>query len=459
MLTLLAVLAAAPQWPAAEGWRVGERTIEATGMSSDRRLVSSVPAPAEFKWRVKLDLRGGRSAGVLFGLTANGNDGYKALLDNRLGQLILSRIGPWPKEERLAAFRWEPVDGNKLTLRIEAGAGACRVFVEERGAYPLLEARNYTPPGNRIGLYAYDARATYSPENPAEIKAPLVQAHTPEVGEFVHFYDQTVGESRPWYINDHCLIDGPGGWHLYGITDVQPANPMNERHFAHATAKNLTDRPWQKQPYALDYKPDLGENHLWAPHVIKRGDTFYMFYCAGSRQSNYHFRIHLATSKDLVTWTRYPSNPIFQDFYDARDPMVLEDEGTYYLYYTANLDYPRGNHIVSVRTSKNLVDWSTARTAFVHPEQGTFGGPTESPFVVKYGGHFYLFCGPDGSYRTTKVYRSPNPYGWRHEDQIYSFPSHAAEVVQDRDGRYYATNCGWDLNGVFLAPLEWKLAP
>ncbi|RYG39538.1 hypothetical protein EON81_00510 [bacterium] len=425
--------------------------------SSDNRLVGPA-APESFRWKTKLDLKAGRSAGVLFGLDEKGENGYVARLDSRFGQLVLAKIGPWPKEERIATFRWEPIDGASPTLRLEVGNGTARVFVEESGKFPLLEARNLKLPGNRIGLYGIDCDAAFTPATPESFKAPAIQAHTPKVGEFVHIFDQSEGEKETWYVNDHCLIRGSDGWHVYGITHPQPADPMMERNFAHGTSPSLMERPWKKQPFALSFAPELGENHLWAPHVIQKGNTYYMFYCAGSQRSNYHFQINLATSKDLKTWTRYKDNPVFEDFYDARDPMVLLADGTYYMYYTANLEAPEGNHTVNVRTSKDLLKWSPARVAMVHPERGTYGGPTESPFVVHYGDHFYLFVGPDGGYHATKVYRSPNPYGWTHADQIYGFPSHAAEVVQDTDGKYYATDSGWDLNGVFLAPLTWEPA-
>jgi beta-fructofuranosidase len=438
------------------GWSVRRGAVELRN-SSDNRLVGPDAPAGGFRWQTKLQLKAGRSAGILFGMADDGQNGYVARLDSRLGQLILAKVGPWPNEERIATFPWEPIDGASATLRIEVGQGTARVFVEERGTFPLLEARNLKLAGNRVGLYGLDAEARFIPSRPEAFRAPAITAHVPNVGKFAHIYDQSVGEDKTWYVNDHCLIRGHDGWHLYGITHPQPADPMNERNFAHGTSPTLLQRPWQKQPFALTFDPAQGENHLWAPHVIQRGDTYYMFYCAGSRRSNFDFRIHLATSKDLRNWTRAKTNPVFEDFYDARDPMVLLVDGTYYLYYTANLDRERNHHVVNVRTSRDLLNWSPARVAMVHPEQGTYGGPTESPFVVRYGDHFYLFVGPDGGYHATKVYRSSNPYAWSHADQIYGFPSHAAEVVQDTDGRYYATDSGWDLNGVFLAPLTWEI--
>ncbi len=444
-------------WPTGQsGWSVNRQTISLEG-ASDRRLIGQ-PAPDSFRWTTKISLSAGRSAGVIFGASADGQSGYVARLDSRLGMWILAKLGPWPKEERLATFRNEAIDGATANLRVEMGAGSVRIFIEGRGIYPILEATKLTPAGKFIGLYGIDARAKFEPKSVEPVTLKRIQPHVPVVGEFTHFFDQSIGEKKPWYINDHCIIRGEDGWHMFGITHEQPANPMAERNFAHASSPTLLARPWTKQPFALSYDPTLGENHLWAPHVIKKGATYYMFYCAGSQRSNFHYRINLATSKDLKTWTRWDKNPVFEDFFDARDPMVLLVGDTYHLYYTANLDSPSGNHVVMLRTSKDLLKWSPARVAFVHPEVGTFGGPTESPFVVHFGDHFYLFVGPDGGYHSTKVYRSPNPYGWTVADHVATFPSHACEVVQDVDGKYYATDSGWDKNGVFLASLNWRPA-
>ncbi|HEY0868377.1 MAG TPA: hypothetical protein VGE01_13410, partial [Fimbriimonas sp.] len=115
---------------------------------ADQRRVLETRAPASFEWTVRVRLADGRSAGVLFGLSDDGQNGYVARLDSRLGLLILGKIGPWPKEERLATYRWEPIDGTAATLRVVAGNGSARVFVKEKGEYPLLETRAYRPTGS-----------------------------------------------------------------------------------------------------------------------------------------------------------------------------------------------------------------------------------------------------------------------------------------------------------------------
>lgn len=386
--------------------------------------------------------------------------GYVVRLDSRQGKLLLERVGPWPEVEELDSFPWGTLDGNTANIKIVAAGNSIRAYAPALGKYPLLEALNVEPAGLHLGFHVFDAEAEFCGGYPLRANSDAVVAYVPKAGEYQHIYDPSVGETSPWYINDHCFIKGPDAWHLFGITHAQPGAPMDELNFAHATSTEFPGslETWKKQPYALTTDPAAGERHLWAPHVIKRGDTWYMFYCAGSQKGGAHYRIHLATSTDLESWTRHADNPIFQDTFDARDPMILEDNGTYYMYYTANMDRNKSHHTVHLRTSDNLLDWSPASIALVHPATGTGAGPTESPYVVKYGSHFYLFIGPAGEYHRTAVYRSPNPLHWNVTSEITSIPSHAAEIIQDDKGNWFASDCGWDKTGVYLAPLTWEEA-
>ena len=57
-------------------------------------------------------------------------------------------------------------------------------------------------------------------------------------GKFIKVYDPSVGETGPWYYNDHTLVQDrvTGTWHVYAITHAEPANPLDEKSFGHATA-------------------------------------------------------------------------------------------------------------------------------------------------------------------------------------------------------------------------------
>lgn len=285
----------------------------------------------------------------------------------------------------------------------------------------------------------------------AQDRQPLVTA-----GAFATIYDPSVGESSPWYINDHCVIRGRDGlWHMFGITHAEPADAMDEKHFAHATSPSLAKGPWTKQPFALDADPAHREVILWAPHIVVQNGIYYMFYVAGD-EDHTKFKIHLATSPDLKTWTRHPKNPMVVDGYDARDPFVTRVGDRWALYYTATAEPGGGHHIVAYRTSGDLVAWGERKIAFTDPASGTFGGPTESPFVVRRGAFYYLFIGPRPGYVGTDVFRSTDPFHWSIEDKVGHIEAHAAEVVRDEDGRWYVTRAGWGQGGLSIAPLQWQ---
>jgi beta-fructofuranosidase len=279
-----------------------------------------------------------------------------------------------------------------------------------------------------------------------------------ECGPFVKIYDPNIGENEPWYINDHCFIqDTNGTWHMFGITRQEPGRPMQEIHFAHATARTLLQQPWDKQPFALDVatNPPWNETHLWAPDVIYYNQLYYMFYCAGG-QDHTKYKIHLATSPDLKTWTRSPKNPMVVDGFDARDPFILRVKNKWVMYYDATSKPSGGFHVVAFVTSDDLVTWSHRGTAFTDPLMGSGAGDTESPFVVQRGDSYYLFIGPRDGYDGTDAFVSRDPFHWNPGDRVGHFFAHAAEVVRDNNGKWYISRAGWGRGGLYLAPLIWK---
>ncbi|SFQ66400.1 Repeat domain-containing protein [Amycolatopsis arida] len=306
------------------------------------------------------------------------------------------------------------------------------------------------------GVAALDVPAP--PEAGTAPQAPGLAAELPTVsaGTFFRVYDPSVGETQRWYYNDHTMIRdvATGTWHVYAITHPEPANPLDEKNFGHATAPSPSG-PWTKRPFALTADPAAGESHIWAPHVIYDNGRYYMFYAAGT-PDHAAYRMHLATSTDLNTWVRSSANPLFTDGFDGRDPMVTKVGTQWVMYYTATRTPQGGNHQVAYRTSTDLTHWSGKQVAFEHPRAGTVGGPTESPFVVWRGGWWYLFICCDSDYKDTRVYRSRDPFRFSVNDLAGRIHTHAAEVVTEPSGTTWVTGAGWGQGGLFLAPLRWS---
>ncbi|MEV7268560.1 family 43 glycosylhydrolase [Micromonospora aurantiaca] len=283
---------------------------------------------------------------------------------------------------------------------------------------------------------------------------------TPARGASTRVYDPSAGESTTWYYNDHTLVrhEQTGVWHLFGITHAEPGAPQDEKVFGHATAPTPTG-PWTKRPVALAADPGAGEQWIWAPHVVHHNGVYHMFYAAGNPDYA-RYRMHLATSTDLFTWTRSSANPLFTDGWEGRDPMVTRVGDRWVMYYTATSSPSGGNHVVAYRTSTDLRSWSGRAIAYTSPHTGRAGGQTESPFVVRRGEWWYLFVCCDGTdygaaYRRTAVYRSRDPLRFDGAEKVTVLDAHAAEVVVD-GSNWYLTHAGWGQGGLWLAPLTWS---
>jgi hypothetical protein len=290
----------------------------------------------------------------------------------------------------------------------------------------------------------------------------------PEIaGEFVHIFNPNdnpdrLAESKDWYTNDHTFIKGNDGtWHAYGIIHHLPVKPWDENRLFHISAKSLNQARWEDHDYALKARPGV-ERVLWAPHVIKNKGTYYMFYNIGNMQKdapNYASwgQLCLATSNNLLNWTRYGRNPLFSDPGHARDSYIMKYKGRYYYYYTKVFNEVDLRSSVAVRTGTDLFHWSGAKIAHVQPLRINWGGDAESPFVVRKDGLFYLFiCRAVSEYNLTEVYWSKDPENFPVENFVCNLPVHAAEVIHDKKEGWFISNTGWDKKGLYLAPLRWK---
>lgn len=280
----------------------------------------------------------------------------------------------------------------------------------------------------------------------------------------VHIFDTATMPDGPWYVNDHSLVQAPdGSWHLYGIFNREPMGADNEVRFVHAIAKEPTPSKWTDgsflpapPPYtfALAADPGIGESHLWAPHVMKSGARWLMFYNGGGRDDD-HASIRLATSEDLYEWARASAAPLFEDYCAARDPMVIERDGVYSMYYTRCESLWHKVSGVALRTSTDLLHWSEPKMALTMGDDTLMpnSGYSESPFVFRRNGVWMLSITEyprawDGTY----LYRSADPTLFP-TTPFAKLRAHAGEWLFEED-RTWLTHAGPGQGGVWLARVK-----
>lgn len=219
-------------------------------------------------------------------------------------------------------------------------------------------------------------------------------------------------------ISDHAWIkDDRGVYHLFF---------HNEGHVGGSDIEHYTSADLQTLDYvgiALRKNPSGWDSFsLWSPHVIKNGNTYYMFYTGTTGPGgdpDAEQRIGLATSTDLTNWTRYPVNNCPGTSGDGcvyecdetwttwgeqpgsfnqqcRDPFVIRDpvNQRWLMLVTARSSDQFG--VVTAAYSGDLANWIGAGfiDATRRLETGiggqTTGGQAENAHVTSYDGTHYL---------------------------------------------------------------------
>ena len=208
--------------------------------------------------------------------------------------------------------------------------------------------------------------------------------------------------------------------------------------------------------------PQYGETPggLQAPHVIKSGGLYHLFY--GDWEN-----ICRTTSKDGKIFKRVVGadgkTAMFSEGLGAntRDVMMLDVEGLWHGYYTA---FPNRQGAVYCRTTRDFETWSESRVVAFGGQAGTGAGSAECPHVVSVEGRFYLFrtqhysTPPSTMPPKTSVYHSTDPkmFGINQDERYFltTLPVAAPEIIL-HEGQYYIAALLPDLQGIRMARLKW----
>ncbi len=217
--------------------------------------------------------------------------------------------------------------------------------------------------------------------------------------------------------------------------------------------------------------PGIDNGDMWAPHVVRFGDTYYLYFSARYLDSA-RMSIGVATSKD-------PTGP-FRDAigkplivgekgFDAIDPFVMEVAGTKYIYWGSD-----GVPIYVQRLSDDGLALEGKRKDVLAPSDAPYEGLVEAAWVLRRGPYFYLMysgdaCCGEGAHYAVMVARSKSPTGpfERAPDnpilaanEEFNAPGHNATIrdLGGRDWIVYHSMIRGDFTNyryLFIDPIDW----
>jgi len=255
---------------------------------------------------------------------------------------------------------------------------------------------------------------------------------------------------------DHTFVEKDGKLHVF-YNRAYIGYWWTERFvdtFGHAVTENLID--WEVLPPVFSaQKGGHDDYQIWSPGIVEYNNLYYMFYTG----VNYNIAqaACLATSHDLINWTRCEKNPVFipgewcgwsKDIWsDCRDSMVFaNDDGMFYMYYCTSKKETDGRtpNVMGIASSRDLINWEDK--GFVMLDN--VNHYAESPFVMKRNGTYYMFftsCGKGTAYATSS---SPTD-GWSvlpNDKNLLIEGANCSEVIEFK-GQWYITAASPKIGG------------
>ncbi len=161
------------------------------------------------------------------------------------------------------------------------------------------------------------------------------------------------------------------------LEEGTPFYPGHEIYFGHASTPDFFE--WEVHEPVLLVRPGTWEEaHVWAPVILREGDTFIMAYTGLNRHLSQD--IGLASSEDLFEWKRWKGNPISpckgaawaawwkDDICSCRDPHLVRHEGRVWMSYTANTK--EGAACLALASTADFRKWKDHGPIIVGPTSG-----------------------------------------------------------------------------------------
>ncbi|MBU5445517.1 family 43 glycosylhydrolase [Paenibacillus sp. MSJ-34] len=361
----------------------------------------------DFIYEADVKINAGEEAGLIFRVSnpavgPDALDGYFLGINAARKTAVIGKMadGGWTE----IASKNLPVHRNKwYRLKVVVYENHIQAYINDNplneNGYPkfdVLDAVHLTTA--KIGFRTWNADASFD-----NVK--------------VTSYEETV--TGPTYTNsilpgiaDPHVLYYEGTYYLYGTnTEDWPMMPNGIKVYTSTDLVNWTDHGW-----ALRREDSWGENRFWAPEVIEKDGTFYMYYAVQER-------LAVATSQSpLGPFIQEVKEPLHRDIPEIDAHILMDDDGKNYIYFVR---FTNGNEIYVAELNEDMKSIKEETVTYVFgPTQPWELSPkrpaarvNEGPFVIKHNGLYYMtysgnhFESPDYGvgYAT-----APTPYGpWK----------------------------------------------
>lgn len=355
-------------------WSVENGELHVSGGKGPKAAITGLQAG---DFQLDLELRtdsDSAQAGVIF--RADGlAEGIDAFRGYYVGLKAGDKLALWgatdPKWRPVAVRPFEVKAKQWYHLRVQVAGNNAKIFVDdeaiEDGAWPIFDGIDAAFAKGGFALRALDGAASF---RNLEIKA-----YRPPALARSYVNPVQAGCADPVVLRK--------GGKYYAYTTYSPDFPRMPRGIRLYTSVNLVD--WKDEGFVLKNEDSWGESRFWAPDIVEKDGTFYLYYAADERMC-------VATAKSpMGPFKQMKEEPMLPDSIRIDGHVFEDDDGQRYFYYVT---FGAGNEIWGGKLNDDMVtvDPSTL-TPMVKPDQPWErhqARVTEGPEILKHKGIYYL---------------------------------------------------------------------
>ncbi len=312
-------------------------------------------------------------AGILFraseasGNVADGYNGYYFCVDAKNSKVTLgkTRGNQWTE---LASKKTTVNFGETYHLTVAVSGDKISCYVDYNGNnFAKIEAKDSDHAAGSVGVRNWLSNASYRNIRVSAYTEPEIEGDT-----YTNPLLSMCADPDVLYYN--------GTYYLYP-TNAGDAN--DDQGIKVYTSTDLIH--WADKGWALSKDDVWGNANFWAPDIIERDGTFYMYYVSEEH-------LCVATSKSpLGPFVQEEKKPMHDDIKEIDAHVFQDDDGQYYIYFVR---FDNGNVIEGAKLNDDMMtmDDSTI-TRVLTPDTGwetDMARVNEGPFMLKKDGVYYL---------------------------------------------------------------------
>lgn len=365
---------AAPWTTLGGEWSTADGVLRVTGDGGPKAVIGGLTA-GDFQLDVEIRPEAdGAQAGIVFRGSdfATGIDAHRGYYAGiQAGGNVVTWGSTDPKWRSIASRPFPVKAASWYHMRLQVAGDSTKLFVDDKpvtaNTWPVFDGIDPAFAKGGIALRALDGAASFRNLRITAFRAtPLAGSYTNPV---------RTGAADP-------VVFRHGGKY-YAYTTYTPDFPRMPRGIRLYTSENLAD--WKDEGFVLKNEDSWGKSRFWAPDLVEKDGTFYLYYAADERMC-------VATAKSPAGPFRQGKEvPMEPDSIKIDGHVFEDDDGQRYFYYVTFGD---GNEIWGGRLNDDLttVDPATLKP-MVKPDQPweRHQWPvTEGPEILKHEGTYYL---------------------------------------------------------------------